>query len=170
MFRRLALLSALVLLTGCSVEAPSVFSPYVEDTFHSWMGKGPATLDGQAFYKLPSGRVISCAGSMVSLMPANGYNHEVEQNILSGDGFPDNYNRSAQKYNRQTVCDGYGKFVFKDVPEQNWIVLIHLSWQEANMLGFGKVDQAGYLVREVMLNAGQNSLVMSNQEFVPADE
>lgn len=169
MFRYIALFTAMIVLAGCGVDTGSVFTPYNEDSFHSWMGNGPASLHGQAFYRLPSGRVISCAGTMVTLLPANGYNHEAEQTILEGKGFPENYNRAAQKFTRQTVCDGYGKFSFKDLPSQNWIVLIHLTWQEPNILGFGKVDQGGFLVREVLTNPGDNNLVMSNQQFVKGD-
>lgn len=163
-----AVLGAVQFLAGCAADEPQVFSPYIEDTFRVWQGTGPSNLMGQAFYKMPSGRLISCAGSKVTLLPANGYNVESETSIGLGKGLPENYNRSALKFSHTTLCDGSGRFSFEKLPNQNWIVMIHLSWQEAGGLtSFGsKEDKGGTLFQEVLLDVGDNKIILSNPDFV----
>lgn len=163
-----AVLAALLMtmLAGCADEA-QVYSPYLEENFQPWMGQGRTTLNGQGFYKMPSGRLISCAGSEVLLIPANGYNVEALQSIGSGTGFPENYNRSAYKFVRRTICDGAGRFVFQNVPTQNWIVMIHLTWQESDAIMFWmKNDKGGTLYQEVQPDIGETKIILSNNEFV----
>lgn len=162
------LLAGAGLLGGCSKDLPQEFSPYLEDTFRPWQGAGPANLEGQAFYKMPSGRLISCAGSKVTLLPANGYNLEAEHTLGLGKGMPENYERAALKFAYTTLCDGYGRFSFQKLPTQNWIVVIHLSWQEdGGMLSFGgKNDKGGTLYQEVLLEPGDKKIVISNPDFV----
>lgn len=165
---RLVLGAAVLLLAGCaSDDIPQVFSPYLEETFTPWVGEGRANIQGQGFYKMPSGRLISCAGNEVSLIPANGYNVESLQSIGLGKGLPENYNKRAFKFIRKTICDGAGRFSYQNVPTQNWIVLIHLSWQEADsMMFWSKSDKGGSLYQEILLDPGDNKVVLSNQEFV----
>ena len=159
---------ALALLAGCaSDDIPQVFSPYLEETFQPWIGPGRSNIAGQGFYKMPSGRLISCAGSEVSLIPANGYNLDALQSIGMGKGFPENYTKSAFKFIHKTVCDGAGRFFYQNIPTQNWIVLIHLSWQEADPLMFwSKDNKGGSLYQELLLEPGDNKVILSNQEFV----
>lgn len=155
-------------LAGCASDDAQVFSPYMEETFRAWQGAGPSNLDGQAFYKMPSGRLVSCAGSKVTLLPANGYNVEALQSIGAGKGMPVNYNRSALKFSHTTMCDGSGRFSFQKLPNQNWIVLINLSWQEkggATAL-WSKEDKGGSLYQEILLEPGDNKIVLSNPDFV----
>lgn len=159
--------AAVLMLAGCAPDLPEVFSPYLEETFQPWVGQGRANINGQAFYKMPSGRLISCAGTEVWLMPANGYNIEALQSIGMGKGLPENYNKSAFKFTRKTICDGAGRFAFPNIPTQNWIVMVHLSWQDTSpMTLWLKADEGGTLYQEVLLDPGDNKLILSNQEFV----
>jgi hypothetical protein len=161
-----------LLLAGCASEdAAQVFTPYLDGDFQSWKGTGPATLTGQAFYKMPSGRVISCAGSMITLMPATSYNLEAEQSIGMGKSYPDNYNKAALKYAHKAMCDGAGHFSFQNLPTQNWIVMTHISWQVPSTYMFWKMsDKGGTLFQEVLLDAGDNKVVLSNSDFVDDDD
>ena len=168
MSRALFSLISVLILAGCaSNDLPQVFTPYLDEDFQVWKGAGNANLTGQAFFKMPSGRVISCAGSMISLVPATGYNLEAEQSIGMGKGYPENYNKSAFKYVRKVMCDGAGHFSFQNVPANNWIVLTHISWQQPSSYMFwSKSDEGGTLYQEVLLEPGDNKIVLSNQDYV----
>lgn len=167
MSRLLFVLSAL-LLAGCASDQPQVYTAYSDNDFSAWRGTGLAQVRGQAFYKMPSGRVLSCAGSDVMLIPATGYNMEAEQSIGAGKGFPENYERRGLKYARKTMCDGAGHFSFENLPTQNWIAYVHLTWQEpATVMFWSKNDEGGTLYREILLEPGDNKLILSNSDYVP---
>jgi hypothetical protein len=166
MYRFLAVVVA-AFLAGCADDLPQVFTPYSDNDFNAWRGAGLANVSGQAFYKMPSGRLITCAGDEIMLIPATGYNLEAEQSIGMGNGFPENYNKAAFKYVRKTMCDGAGHFSFEKLPTQNWIALTHISWQErSKMMFWTKDDEGGTLYQQVMLEPGDNKVILSNQDFV----
>lgn len=156
-----------LLLAGCAGDLPQNFTPYSDNDFQAWTGAGPANISGKAFYKMPSGRLVSCAGSAIMLIPATGYNLEAEQSIGMGKGLPENYNRRAFKFVRKTMCDGSGQFSFEGLPSQNWIAYVHLSWQEpGGMMFWSNNDTGGTLFQEVMLTPGDNKIILSNPDFV----
>jgi hypothetical protein len=167
MLRFLALLSTL-LLAACTADSMHmVFTPYNEYDFRAWQGNGNGVVSGTAFYRMPSGRVVSCAGAAITLLPANGYNLEASQVINMGGGFPENYSRSAFKFARSVLCDGGGHFAFDNLPTQNWIAYVHLSWQEPGIEFLGPDDRGGTLMQEVLVEPGEKRIVLSNPDFIP---
>ena len=45
--------------------------------------------------------------------------------------------------------------------------MIHLSWQEPDSIMFwSKDDKGGTLYQEILLEPGENKVVLSNQDFV----
>jgi hypothetical protein len=166
-FPFLCIIPLFVALAGCmSDDTPQVFTPYLEDDFQAWKGPGPANIIGQAFYKLPSGRVLTCAGATISLLPAAGYNLEAMQSFGMGKGYPENYNKSAMRFVRKTTCDSAGHFTFQSLPANNWIIMTHLSWQETRpLLAFTKADEGGTLFQEALLAPGDNKIFLSNEDF-----
>ena len=167
MTRALCAVVCLLILTGCASSDPyQLFTPYSDDDFGGWKGTGPANLKGQAFARLPDGRLLTCAGSEVSLKPATGYNMEMEQGLDAGKGFPANYNKRAYKYDHKTVCDGTGYFSFENLPARNWIVVTRIAWQEPSSFMFISPDDAGgTFVQEILLQTGDNKTVLSNQDL-----
>jgi len=158
----------LPVLSACSsTERPHMLTPFVDTDFSRWKGTGDASLMGQAFVKLPSGRVVTCAGETVSLLPATGYNMELEQALDQGAGMPDDYSKRARAYDHKTTCDGAGRFSFENVPALNWIVLTRVNWQESSFYPLmGPEDKGGFLYQEKTLDDGANKVVLTRDDFV----
>lgn len=156
-------------LTACSTPAPhQILTAFHDDDFQTWTRGGTSTLSGQAFVKLPDGRVISCAGETVFLKPAVGYNTELEQLLQTGRGVPDNYDHHERKYDHITTCDGAGKFSFDHLEPLNWLVMTHVRWQETSSMSYfsGPSDKGGYLFSEIKIRDGENTILLSNTDFV----
>lgn len=171
-FQRIARCALLFALTGCASETPQqILTPFMDNDFSTWKQPGPFTVTGQAFYKLPNGRVLTCAGETVSLVPAVGYNTELEQILQTGKGYPANYDRHAHKYDHKAMCDGAGKFSFDNIPALNWIVVTRVSWQEETTLSSipyigGPDNKGGYLFTEIQVDETHTHVTLSNQDFV----
>jgi len=172
-------LPALVLLlglAGCASDAPQqILTPFLADDFKTWTQSGSYTVTGQAFLKLPEGRVVTCAGAPVSLIPAVGYNTELEQVLETGAGYPSNYERNAHKYDHKAMCDGAGKFSFEGIPPLNWIVVTRITWQEKSTLSSvplvgGPDNKGGYLFTEIQVDDNHTKVMLSNQDFVADKE
>ncbi len=158
----------LLAATGCATPPPAqILTPFLEDDFQSWKLGGPYTLTGQAFLKRPDGRIITCAGETVSLLPAVGYNTELEKILESGKGYPPNYERNARKYEHKTTCDGSGRFSFDSIAALNWIVVTRVTWQEPSSIPYmSPDDKGGYLFSEFRVGDTHTALTLSNPDFV----
>jgi hypothetical protein len=184
--RALLLLASAMSLTACSwvkstVAGPAepihMITPYFEDDFRFWKGTGSASLTGEASYKSDDGRVVTC--QTVTLMPATQYNMELEQFFGKGVGYPPDYSKQAHVYNREAACDPTGRFRFEKIPYNvKWIVVSRLTWremaEESTLSSITSVvtdivaDEAkgGYIYRELPLHEGNNTVVLSNADFV----
>ncbi|NIK89607.1 hypothetical protein FHS83_002925 [Rhizomicrobium palustre] len=166
---RLATASFIALgLAGCASAPPQyMVTPFLDGDFQTWTQSGPYTVTGQAFVKLPDGHVITCAGGEISLLPAVGYNTELEQLLQNGKGIPVNYDRHARKYEHKTICDSTGHFSFDGIPALNWVVLTRVSWQEPSSIPYlGPEDKGGYLFGEIQVRENRTSLTLTNPDFV----
>lgn len=182
--RALLLLASAMTLTACSwvkstvagpVEPVHMLTPYFEDDFRFWKGTGIAGLTGEASLKLADGRMATCAGETVTLLPATQYNMELEQALGKGTGYPPDYNKQAHVYNRETACDPTGHFRFEKIPSGvKWIVLTRIAWQAtsdvpvvSSITSMVTDDTTGgYIYQEVPLHDGSNTVVLSNADFV----
>jgi hypothetical protein len=161
-------------LAACSTpEPPRMLSVYNGDDFHFWTAKGDSTIAGQAFVKLPSGQVVTCAGETVLLIPATSYNLELEQNLEKGTGIPVDYDRHALQFEQKTVCDGTGRFAFDGLPHLNWLVVTRVNWQDAPSIpalasvGLSSPTKVGgYLFTEKKLESGTNKVLLTTEDFV----
>ncbi len=172
MMRALLASVCLLILAGCgSSDTFGLFTPYSDNDFSGWTGTGSANLKGQAFVRLPDGRLLTCAGTEVSLKPATGYNMELEEGLNAGKGFAANYNKRAYKYDHKTICDGSGYFAFENLQPRNWIVLTHVAWQKPSSIPFmSPNDMGGTLVQEIMLQPGDNKTILSNPDLAKDPE
>jgi hypothetical protein len=134
-------------------------------------------LTGEASLKLDNGRVLTC--QTVTLLPATQYNTELEQSFGKGTGYPPDYNKQAHVYNREAACDPTGHFRFENLPYGvKWIVSSRLTWQNApdestlssitSMVTDVVSDETrgGYIYQELPLHEGNNTVVLSNADFV----
>jgi hypothetical protein len=174
---RIVPLVALLLAGGCASEpAFQILTPFHDEDFTTWKQPGTYTVSGQAFYKLPAGQAITCAGESVALMPLTGYNMELSKLLESGKGFPANYERRAHKYDKKAMCDGDGRFRFDGLPALNWLLITRVTWQENGTFAFvpyfgGPSDKGGWLFQEISIESANNApstvkVTLSNQDFV----
>lgn len=164
--RALAVVSLLLAASCTSAPPVQILTPFHDDDFSTWNKSGPYTVTGQAFFKLPSGQVITCAGESVSLIPAVGYNTELEQILSSGKGYPANYDRHEHKYDHKAMCDGAGKFSFEAIPALNWIAVTRVTWSEPSSIPYmGAESKGGYLFSEIQVDDAHTKVMLSNQDF-----
>jgi hypothetical protein len=165
---RMVPLLALV-LAGCASKPPAyqILTPFLDTDFQTWNKPGPYTVSGQTSYKLPDGRVVTCAGESISLMPLTGYNMELSKLLDSGKGYPPNYERRAHKYDHKVMCDGDGRFSISGIPSLNWLLITRVSWQ---VLTDDKDDEPvvkhGWLYQEITVDGADKSITLSNDDFV----
>jgi hypothetical protein len=163
---------ALMVLGGCASEpAYQILTPFLDGDFQTWKRSGSYTVSGQAFYKIPDGRVITCAGEAVSLMPLTGYNMELSKLLESGKGYPPNYERRAHKYDHKAMCDGDGRFSISGIPSLNWLLITRVRWQEDGTLSSipyigGPTDKGGWLYQEISIHESDMKVTLSNENFV----
>lgn len=174
---RIVPLVAVLLACGCASEpAYQILTPFHDDDFAIWKQAGPYTVSGQAFYKMPGGQVVTCAGESVSLMPLTGYNMELSKLLESGKGVPANYERRAHKFDKKAMCDGSGRFSFEGLPALNWLLITRVTWQENGTFSFvpylgGPTDKGGWLFQEIQIESANNApttvkVMLSNPDFV----
>ena len=133
------------------------------------MGPGPASLHGQAFLKTVGGDVKTCAGEKVALLPATPYNNEVMHSGANNNF--ENRDARADQYVRYSICDAGGNFSFSNLPAQEWMVLVSVTW------GVPTVDpifhepeistQGGPLLRSIKLAPGDNSVYLTGEDAEP---
>jgi hypothetical protein len=147
-------------LTGCAIEAATytMTTPFREQDFTPYAGKGTGSVHGQAFLKTVGGDVKTCAGNEVVLMPATSYNEEKLQNSawkkkLVGD------DPAAIKYSRRTICDAEGKFTFDGVPRATWYLLTGVSWGVPTEYGIN--PQGGTLVQKVDVGTTISQVILT---------
>lgn len=165
---RFALVPLALLATGCASDTSGqILTPFLDQDFQTWNRSGTSSIQGQAFFKIPAGRVYTCAGEQVALMPRTAYNTELEKLLESGKGIPDNYERRARKYERTVMCDGDGRFSFEGLPNLPYIVLTRITWQESPLVPYiTSGDKGGYLFQEVDVHDGSNKVALSERDFV----
>ena len=119
----IGLISALI-----SMPAMAKKVPFADADFSAFAGDGPATLDGEAFLRLQTGNIKTCAGATVLLAPATEYDIHVAKSLIFNLDQALKQAGPAAKYWRETECDAEGKFSFEDIPVGDWIVITDVSF------------------------------------------
>lgn len=134
--------------------------------FAQYAGDGPAKLDGAAVGRTRGGKPITCAGYPVYLAPANPYDEDGINRIYTIDAVPLAAG-PALTYWRKTACDAQGKFEFVNIPTGTWYVLTSISYEVASPTPANPMateTQSGFLARKLDLHAGQNNIVLTNED------
>jgi hypothetical protein len=167
--------------SDCRVSDPNKFTtPYRDEDFAPWQGKGMANLHGQAFMKTVGGDVKTCAGEDVYLLPANAY---VDQIVTRHSNEPAKIDPRASSQFRHTICDAQGNFSFPSVPTGKWYVDTQVVWGiphieqpgeqpgplAALLLGVPPPrttdKQGGELLKEIALDAGDNQVFLTDRDL-----
>ncbi|WP_457639690.1 hypothetical protein [Persephonella sp.] len=129
----------------------------------SWFyKKGDNILIGQSFIRTSTGRVVTCAGYKVKLLPYSPYTarriEAIYGNELKGfvtmrvlsqrkqKFFPD-YDE-FKRIQKETVCDATGTFKFKDLPDGKYYIISPVYWERDGE------KYGGYLMQMVELKGG----------------
>ncbi len=147
-------------LSACAI-APSV--PFADADFASFEGHGHATLEGSALGRTRGGAAKTCAGNIVYLAPANPYDDQVvgKLALLSA---ADTFAGPAMRYWRKTACDAEGKFIFRNVPAEEWYVLTSIEYEVLGPSVGTTESQGGLLMRKVALAQGDNDVVLTTDD------
>ncbi len=127
---------------------------------------GTATIDGQSFLRQSGGGVVTCAGSIVHLIPRTKYADERMQHLYGSTLGGVNYGSDPKfvpdyyvftELTRQAQCDAQGNFEFSDVPAGKFYVATNVEWVVA------RVRQGGALMKPVDVARGQKVTVLLTQ-------
>src|SRR5262249_10186300 len=140
-------------------------TPYVASDYLSYAQPGTASIGGTVADRPFAGRVMSCAGMDVELMPATAFTRESvaiyrSGKLPSGRASPEN-KTLLQSVIKKATCDGSGHFTFDKLAAGTWIVGLQLRTGDSDTM-------AGALYREVAVAAGEAATVtFADADFIP---
>ena len=138
-------------------------APVTRQDVAAYADGGNSTLKGQAFLRQESGKLVTCAGSEVLLMPDVAWTREVIHQLRQGKiaKMRVNGERPSKMFPqafRKKWCKRDGEFEFARLAPGPWILMTHVTWkagyalQGGIMVGFVEVPEGG--VEEVVLSSG----------------
>ena len=139
MARRWLFLS-LMFVVGCNATHQRQ-AQFVAEEYAPYDKTGTTSIVGQAFLKTRAGDVKYGAGNTVVLNPATSHSAEwFDLHIIGGKALspPD---ERARKYQRLTVADGSGGFVFEGLPPGEYLLACLITWEVP--LGYGATQKTG---------------------------
>lgn len=137
------------------------------DVHKPYMGTGNNSIIGQGFLRQRGGGVVTCAGSLVLLLPDTPFFREIITHLRTGNTpqFVDEAERVA--YNsmlRQSQCDAQGNYVFNSLPDGNWIILTEVKWTVPSR--YSSSQQGGALMQEVQVaNGERKQVLLTDKDF-----
>ena len=163
-------LAIVALAFGCVAgPSPNALPPiryealYSEEEYAPFLKTGEGSVSGQAFLKTRGGDVKIGAGNEVTLDPLTAYSYEwwsvagrywVRRNILP----------SVPRFHeirRAAISDGEGRFVFRDLPDGDYIVRTWVTW-EVPQLNYVDNTQGGLVWAAASVrNGGSADVVLT---------
>lgn len=127
----------LVALSGCLAYLPRDRQvPFDPAEFEPYGHTGTATVTGQAFLRTMGGDVRYAAGLPVLLMPNTYYTSEWFQIVVLREENLKPADPEADKYTRQTIADGEGRFIFRDLPAGEYFAVCKITWAYPGYYGY----------------------------------
>ncbi|MCW2309741.1 hypothetical protein [Rhodobium gokarnense] len=149
----------LVALGFAGCQTASMETQFDASAHEFALGAGDASVFGQAFMRRNDGVVVYAAGSTVLLMPDTGYTREiVEKSQIAFGGFSaEAIDKRYEKYTKETVADGEGRFTFASVPAGNYYLVTYVTWYA------GGIQQGGRIYRQITVEDGaEKSIIMTS--------
>lgn len=155
----LGVFAAALLLAACAAPQPVQMqqrqTKFDYASHKPYTLKGANTIEGQAFLRSQCGGFLPCAGDEVLLMPATPYFREELSIVRAGNKPSDQNNPDAKTVIKHSKLDPQGSFIFSDVPDGTWFVVVKVKWAAS----FGYSPQGGLLWREVTVAHGETKQV-----------
>ncbi len=165
----------LIALSACVTTAPQYQAPsphQMTNAFNTEVAStiletGNSTITGQSFLRQNGGGVVTCAGQIVSLIPATEYAREYIK-VKHGDKAyssvsPQHHyilspeitdlDMNFDKYQRETVCNAGGRFVFNNVPAGAYYLKTLVDWKV-------RYSQGGYMIDLIIVKDNQTKEVI----------
>lgn len=163
---------AIAALLGACVHPPldfshhtfTITSPFDAALATSLLGGGPNTLTGNAFMRQRGGGVVTCAGSVVTLLPSTPY---TKDRMLALYGAPNqgvalltgsaSFDPDPPLYKQlihSTKCDSQGNFAFPGEADGEFFVVVTVQWT------VGYRVEGGHLMQAVHLAGGTHKRIV----------
>jgi hypothetical protein len=170
------LLSAVMTVTLCAacVKVVKVKMPFVATDAEYIRQSGNNTININSFLRQQGGGVVLCSASPVELWPVTEFSRVLVKDMVgseNGGGYWYNdpmFNMRVaesedfykfREYARKVVCDSEGHAVFNGVPDGEYYVYLHLSWQVVigyNLfIGPMTTENGAYMVDRIRVSGGQ---------------
>lgn len=153
------------LFTGCATKngVPARLMPSTEAdeaAYAPYLGKGAASLSGQAFLVQRGGGTVKAAGRMITLDPATPIGDDWWRK--AGRVWTRRYEKPGSKAfgeaRRTAKADADGRFIFVDLPAGTYYLRTELTW-EVPFHG----TQGGVLGSKVVVREGAAETVVLNE-------
>ena len=161
--KKISVLLSVLVLSACTLSTfePKVVQlnqPFDEGYAQKLLKDGNNKIVGNAFLRQNGGGVVTCAGSVVSLVPVTAYAKERIEAIYGGDigvraaryapKFEPDYPKFRQ-YVKTSTCDSRGDFEFDNVADGEFYVQTTIQWR------VGHSVQGASLLKKVSLSGGK---------------
>ena len=142
-------------LSGCVTMPPPRYIvqriKFPEVEYTALKNSGNSKVFGQVFAKTRGGDVKIGAGNEVYLTPITSYSNQwYKESYLQGNQMTEGDIRQ-QQYIRKTISDGNGKFTFNNIPEGEYFVISHVTW-EVPTTSYVKRNQGGLIAQIIKVN------------------
>ncbi|MDD2356932.1 MAG: hypothetical protein PHX13_03355 [Thiovulaceae bacterium] len=152
-------LVASLFLTGCVGTQPiatsNKFNPVLTQFLYENHGK--STIKGSAYLRKDDGKIVTCKGLEVGMIPVTPYSSERIEHIYSSTehgyrafskGIPQ-FNKTPDKYEQyvvKRVCDRQGHFTYENVGDGEYFITTSVQWQNGNE------KEGGILMQKVKIS------------------
>ena len=164
---RVVALCVSFLHAGCAVQRPVVPMQPTKldyDELKPYTEPGENSIKGQGFLRQQGGRIVTCAGNRVTMIPATSFYREWVMLVRAGKD-PQMIEKFGPAYSsviKQSQCDAQGNFSFAKLPNGAWFVTTSVHWTVALV-----AQDGGMLMREVTLsNNGAIQVLLTEKDFI----
>lgn len=166
---------AAVLLVGCAPKEIALSNSFDANSAQELLQKGDNTIRGSALIRQRGGGVVTCAGYDVTLIPATAYASE-RMRALYGNaqrGYRDSSPLATvnfvpdfpayHNFNKKSVCNAQGSFVFKDIADGDFYVTLSVTWEVPSQSVYsftGTSTEGGDLMQRVTVSGGETKEIV----------
>ena len=180
--RQASLLAAILIIGACATTRPTavpkISVPFDTEQASQAITDGPNTIVGSALIRQSGGGIVHCGGREVLLVGATDYSLELVSLVFGSTD--KGYVRAAGRRRsvretifqavyvhpdwwqaaKMTLCDAQGEFVFDDVADGAYLLLVSVVWNVPSR--YGSSVQGGTMMSRIEISGGKpHRLVMS---------